>query len=173
MAKSSMHARMIAASVAAHVSVVTMKLAALVVTTFACVHQQGEPPGSTRMPAPVTMEQTAALGTWRSSWGALVLEPSPDGKIVGRWSYTRAGEQHAGNLEGTFDGNVLRFAWRASSPTTGPALGGDGWIAFDPREARFRGEWWTPPFKRMTPAGDGRSWYREGHRLAGFVTGVR
>jgi hypothetical protein len=117
------------------------------------------------------MEPATALGTWRSSWGELVLEQRPQGTIAGRWSYTRAGQQHTGALEGRLDGNVLRFAWSSSTPTT--ALGGEGWIVFDPREPRFRGEWWTPPFKRTTPAGDGRTWYRGGRRLTGLVTGVR
>jgi hypothetical protein len=165
---------MIAASLAVHVSVVTMKLAVLAVlavTTLGCFHSRVEPTGASRAPVPVAMDPVTALGTWRSSWGALILEQSQPGTIVGRWSYMREGQLHAGNLEGTFDGNVLRFAWKASNPTT--AFGGDGWIAFDSRDSTFRGEWWMPPFEHSIRRGNGGGWYFRGQRLKGLVSGGR
>lgn len=106
------------------------------------------------------MDPRAATGLWKSTFGAVKIEPSEPGmptSVHGAWTYDKQGAQVVGYFAGTLDGNVLRLTWREpGQPMAGaPLLEGEGWLVFDPNGSRFTGRWWTNNRDRQ---GDWSGW---------------
>jgi hypothetical protein len=113
----------------------------------------GYPPGyggqpyaaqATRPPPPVPMEAAAALGLWKSSWGAVKIESDAQrgaGFVHGVFVYDSSGREVIGYFSGRLDGNVLDFTWE--EPAVQGPLEGAGFLVFDPQGQRFSGRWWT------------------------------
>jgi hypothetical protein len=94
-------------------------------------------------PAPEPMDESLAMGLWKSSFGAVKLErdDSQDGHLMGVWLYDRSGQEVVGFFAGPISGNVLTFSWE--EPSAGGSLRGGGYLVFDPRGQSFDGRWWT------------------------------
>jgi hypothetical protein len=90
-------------------------------------------------PPPKPMDPSAALGLWKSSFGAVKLEQdgaTPE-RVHGVWAYDRNGEEIIGYFTGGLRGNVLEFRWQE------PGLAGAGYLVFDTAGQQFTGRWWT------------------------------
>jgi hypothetical protein len=111
-------------------------------------------------PQSQAMDPRAAVGLWKSTFGAVKIEAADPGMptaVHGAWTYDKQGAQVVGYFGGTLDGNVLRLTWREpAQPVPGaPILEGEGWLVFDPAGARFTGRWWTNSRDRQ---GDWSGW---------------
>jgi hypothetical protein len=90
------------------------------------------------------MDANAALGLWKSSWGAVKIETDAQrggGFVHGVFVYSQNGREVVGYFGGRLEGNVLDFTWEEPAQT-GP-LQGAGYLVFDPGGQRFAGRWWT------------------------------
>lgn len=96
-------------------------------------------------PTSQPMNDSAAAGLWKTTFGAVKIEGDGVGRVHGAWVYDRNGQQVVGYFGGALDGNVLRLTWREpAQPQPGEVqLGGEGWLVFDPAGASFSGRWWT------------------------------
>jgi hypothetical protein len=92
-------------------------------------------------PPPQQMDQSRALGLWKSSFGAVKIQDDGAGNLAGVWVYQRAGQDVIGYFGGTIAGNVLQFTWQ--EPASPSPLVGEGYLVFDPSGQRFAGRWWT------------------------------
>ena len=123
---------------------------------------QGPPPamGGNAPVKSQPMAQSAALGLWKSSFGAVKVEadPSRPGNVRGVWLYDRNGQEVIGYFAGGLSGNTLSFSWEEPT-TSGPPLQGGGYLVFDPRGKTFQGKWWTTNRDR---GGDWSGWRLEG-----------
>ena len=113
-------------------------------------------------PAPQQMEATRALGVWKSTFGAVKIEPDsshgglPSGGLQGIWVYQRQGQEVVGYFAGNLRGNVLQFRWQ--EPNT-PPLTGEGYLVFDVQGQQYSGRWWSDKRDRV---GDWSGWRQTG-----------
>ncbi|HEU4728697.1 MAG TPA: hypothetical protein VFT22_12425 [Kofleriaceae bacterium] len=109
-------------------------------------------------PPPQQMEPDRALGLWRSTFGAVKIEPDSShggleaGSVQGIWMYQRQGQEVIGYFAGNLRGNVLEFRWQ--EPNT-PPLTGDGYLVFDVQGRQYSGRWWSDKRDRV---GDWNGW---------------
>ena len=120
-------------------------------------------------PPPQNMEATAALGLWRSTFGAVKIEADnskgglPSGAVQGVWVYQRAGQEVVGYFAGSLRGNVLDFRWQEPN---NPPLTGAGFLVFDPQGRQYSGRWWSD---RRDRVGDWNGW-RQGPAQQAYPT---
>ncbi|MCG8417896.1 MAG: hypothetical protein MJE77_08130 [Proteobacteria bacterium] len=98
----------------------------------------------TALPPSQPMDPSYALGLWRSSFGAVKIEPDatrPAGGVMGVWIYQRDGREVVGFFSGNLRGNVLDFTWH--DPAVPRDLVGSGYVVFDPTGVSFAGRLWT------------------------------
>ena len=148
----------------ARVVAVVAACAAAAASASSSQNKQGDPsqyPGNTP-PQPTQMDPMAALGLWKSTFGAVKIEPDnqnggiQQGNVQGVWSYDRQGKQVLGVFYGSLRGNVLQFHWQEPPPAPNAApIGGDGYIVFDPSGRQYSGRWWSDHHDR---AGDWNGW---------------
>lgn len=119
-------------------------------------------PGSdSSPPPPQQMEAARALGLWRSTFGAVKIEPDGSkggldaGNVHGIWVYQRQGQEVIGYFAGNLRGNVLQFRWQEPND---PPLTGEGFLVFDVQGRQYSGRWWSD---RRDRVGDWNGW-REG-----------
>jgi hypothetical protein len=116
-------------------------------------------------PAPRAMNPSLAIGLWRSSFGAVKIEPDPQQArpefIQGAWSYQRGNEAVVGVFWGQLKGNVLHFSWQ--EPSQPAPLEGAGYLVFADG-SRFNGKWWTTSGDR---SGDWNGWRADDSEAAG------
>jgi hypothetical protein len=113
-------------------------------------------------PQPQQMDAQRALGLWRSTFGAVKIDPDnahgglQAGAVHGVWEYTRQGADVIGYFYGTLQGNVLRFKWQ-EPPTQAatPPLTGEGFIVFEQTGRQYSGRWWSDHRDRV---GDWNGW---------------
>ena len=121
-------------------------------------------------PAPRAMNPSLAIGLWRSSFGAVKIEPDPQqarGEFIqGAWTYQRGGEEVVGVFWGQLKGNVLHFSWQ--EPAQPAPLEGSGYLVFADG-TRFNGKWWSTSGDR---SGDWNGWRADATRPAGAGTGA-
>jgi hypothetical protein len=104
------------------------------------------------------MEPVRALGLWRSTFGAVKIEPDVSrggleaGSLHGIWVYQRQGQEVVGYFAGNLRGNVLQFRWKESDD---PALAGEGFLVFDAQGRQYSGRWWSD---RRDRVGDWSGW---------------
>jgi hypothetical protein len=121
---------------------------------------QAQPLGSP--PPPQQMDPGRALGLWRSTFGAVKLEPDEAkgglqaGAVHGVWVYQRQGQEVVGYFAGQLRGNVLQFRWQ--EPST-PPLTGEGYLVFDVGGRQYNGRWWSD---RRDRVGDWNGWRQQG-----------
>jgi hypothetical protein len=108
------------------------------------------------------MPADAALGLWKSSFGAVKIERDEAGQVVGAWVYDRDGREVVGTFGGALSGNVLQFQWQ--EPARPHDLLGEGYLVFDPSGQSFSGRWWTTARDR---GGDWNGWRGGGEDPAG------
>ena len=119
---------------------------------------QGEGEGEAPPPASQQMDASRALGLWRSTFGAVKIEPDsshgglPSGSVQGVWVYQREGAEVVGYFAGNLKGNVLQFHWQ--EPST-PPLTGQGYLVFDVQGRQYSGRWWSD---RRDRVGDWSGW---------------
>jgi hypothetical protein len=143
-----------------------LRLAVVALAALAAIGSSGSnqaPPaapsggGGFAAPAPRHMEPGTELGLWRSSFGPVKIEVDPRGadptQVQGAWRYMRGAQEVIGVFWGTMRGNVLELEWQ--EPGQGAALGGKGYLVFDPGGDRFQGKWWTTSQDR---SGDWNGW---------------
>lgn len=135
-------------------------------STSSSNQKQPTGPGSENgPPPPQQMEPSAALGLWRSTFGAVKIEPDDSkggldaGNVHGIWVYQRQGQEVVGYFAGNLRGNVLEFHWQ--EPNT-PPLTGEGFLVFDVQGQQYAGRWWTDRHDRV---GDWSGW-RQGAQAA-------
>jgi hypothetical protein len=116
-------------------------------------------PGSdSSPPPPQDMEPARALGLWRSTFGAVKIEPDASkggleaGSVHGIWVYQRQGQEVIGYFAGNLRGNVLQFRWQEPND---PALAGEGFLVFDVQGRQYSGRWWSD---RRDRVGDWSGW---------------
>lgn len=116
-------------------------------------------PGSDSSPPPAQdMEPARALGLWRSTFGAVKIEPDASkggleaGNVHGIWVYQRQGQEVIGYFAGNLRGNVLQFRWQEPND---PALAGEGFLVFDVQGRQYSGRWWSD---RRDRVGDWSGW---------------
>jgi hypothetical protein len=116
-------------------------------------------PGSQASPPPPQqMEAVRALGLWRSTFGAVKIEPDNSkggldaGSLQGIWVYQRQGQEVVGYFSGSLQGNVLQFRWEEPSE---PPLTGEGYLVFDVQGRQYSGRWWSDKRDRV---GDWNGW---------------
>ncbi len=103
-------------------------------------------------PASQPMDPSSSLGLWRSTFGAVKIEPDNSqggiagGAIHGVYVYQKAGAEVTGYFSGRLDGNVLNFRWQEPS---NPPLGGAGYLVFDVRGQQYSGRWWSDARDRV------------------------
>ena len=113
--------------------------------------QSGPPPAQ-------QMEPTRALGLWRSTFGAVKIEPDSShggleaGNLQGIWVYQRQGQEVVGYFAGNLRGNVLQFRWQEPND---PPLTGEGFLVFDVQGRQYSGRWWSEKRDRV---GDWNGW---------------
>ncbi|HEX3766674.1 MAG TPA: hypothetical protein VHW23_48615 [Kofleriaceae bacterium] len=129
-------------------------------------------PGSeSSPPPPQDMEPSLALGLWRSTFGAVKIEPDDSkggidaGSVHGIWVYQRQGQEVIGYFAGNLRGNVLEFHWQEPSD---PPLTGEGFLVFDVQGRQYAGRWWS---ERRDRVGDWSGW-RQGAPAARPVDGA-
>jgi hypothetical protein len=104
------------------------------------------------------MEASRALGLWRSTFGAVKIEPDnskgglDSGSLQGIWVYQRQGQEVVGYFAGNLRGNVLQFRWQEPSD---PPLTGEGFLVFDVQGRQYAGRWWSDKRDRV---GDWNGW---------------
>jgi hypothetical protein len=104
------------------------------------------------------MEPDRALGLWRSTFGAVKIEPDSShgglagGGVHGIWMYQRQGQDVVGYFSGNLRGNVLEFRWQEPN---NPPLTGDGFLVFDVQGRQYSGRWWSDKRDRV---GDWNGW---------------
>jgi hypothetical protein len=117
-------------------------------------------------PPPQQMEASRALGLWRSTFGAVKIEPDSShggleaGSVQGVWSYQRQGQEVIGYFSGNLRGNVLQFRWQEPSE---PPLVGEGYLVFDAQGRQYSGRWWSDKRDRV---GDWNGWRQSAGRQA-------
>jgi hypothetical protein len=119
-----------------------------------------QPPaqGQNQPPPPQQMDATAALGLWRSTFGAVKIEADnskgglQSGAVQGVWVYQRQGQEVVGYFAGSLRGNVLDFRWQEPN---NPPLTGAGFLVFDPQGRQYSGRWWSD---RRDRVGDWNGW---------------
>jgi hypothetical protein len=116
-------------------------------------------PGSDSSPPPAQdMDPGRALGLWRSTFGAVKIEPDVSkggleaGNVHGIWVYQRQGQEVVGYFAGNLRGNVLQFRWQEPND---PALAGEGFLVFDVQGRQYAGRWWSD---RRDRVGDWSGW---------------
>jgi hypothetical protein len=118
----------------------------------------GGPGGQNSPPPPQQMQPEHALGLWRSTFGAVKIEPDGShgglaaGGVQGVWMYQRQGQDVVGYFAGTLRGNVLEFRWQEPND---PPLTGDGFLVFDVQGRQYAGRWWSDKRDRV---GDWNGW---------------
>ena len=118
--------------------------------------QEAQPPGSP--PPAQQMDPGTALGLWRSTFGAVKIEPDSSkgglqsGAVQGVWIYQRQGQEVIGYFAGQLRGNVLQFRWQEPG---NPPLTGEGYLAFDVQGRQYTGRWWSD---RRDRVGDWNGW---------------
>jgi hypothetical protein len=116
---------------------------------------------SSSPPAAQQMEPTRAMGLWRSTFGAVKIEPDDRngglqaGNVQGAWMYQRQGQDVVGLFWGNMQGNVLKFHWQEPS---NPPLTGEGYLVFDPAGRQYSGRWWSD---RKDRVGEWNGWRQE------------
>jgi hypothetical protein len=104
------------------------------------------------------MEPDRALGLWRSTFGAVKIEPDgshgglASGSVQGVWMYQRQGQEVVGYFAGNLRGNVLEFRWQEPN---NPPLTGEGFLVFDVQGRQYSGRWWSDKRDRV---GDWNGW---------------
>jgi hypothetical protein len=107
---------------------------------------------------PQQMDAQRALGLWRSTFGAVKIDPDnahggiAAGAVHGVWEYSRGGTDVIGYFYGTLDGNVLRFKWQEPA---NPPLTGEGFLEFEQTGRQYHGRWWSD---RKDRVGDWNGW---------------
>ncbi len=102
--------------------------------------------GQMSPPPPQQMEPAAALGLWRTNFGAVKIEADNSkgglgtGAVQGVWVYQRQGQEVVGYFSGNLRGNVLDFRWQEPN---NPPLTGAGYLVFDPQGRQYSGRWWS------------------------------
>jgi len=156
---------MTAGSVARIVAVLAACVAAVGSATSTSNSNQHEPvsgPGSSGPPPPQQMDPVLALGLWRSTFGAVKIEPDtskgglPEGGVHGVWVYQRQGREVVGYFTGNLRGNVLEFRWQEPND---PPLTGEGYLVFDAQGRQYAGRWWSD---RRDRVGDWNGWRQPG-----------
>jgi len=136
-------------SIARVVMMVAACAAAAACVTSGSAQRAGQPgDGEAEAPPPASepMDAARALGLWRSTFGAVKIEPDsshgglPSGSVQGVWVYQREGQDVVGYFAGTLKGNVLQFHWQ--EPST-PPLTGQGYVVFDAQGRQYSGRWWS------------------------------
>ncbi|MDB4961870.1 MAG: hypothetical protein JWP01_1869 [Myxococcales bacterium] len=120
----------------------------------------GPPPqvAANQPPPPQQMEPAAAIGLWRSTFGAVRIEADnskgglQSGAVQGVWVYQRQGQEVIGYFSGNLRGNVLQFRWQEPN---NPPLTGEGYLVFDPQGRQYSGRWWSD---RRDRVGDWNGW---------------
>lgn len=119
--------------------------------SFSGPAQSGPPPAQ-------QMDPTRALGLWRSTFGAVKIEPDASrggieaGNVQGIWVYQRQGQEVVGYFAGNLRGNVLQFRWQEPND---PPLIGEGFLVFDVQGRQYSGRWWSEKRDRV---GDWNGW---------------
>jgi hypothetical protein len=114
-------------------------------------------------PAPQQMDAMRALGLWRSTFGAVKIEPDNSrggldaGNVQGIWVYERQGQEVIGYFAGNLRGNVLQFRWQEPND---PPLTGEGFLVFDSQGRQYSGRWWSDKRDRV---GDWSGWRQSAH----------
>jgi hypothetical protein len=104
------------------------------------------------------MDASRALGLWRSTFGAVKIEPDSSrggleaGSLQGIWVYQRQGREVIGYFSGGLRGNVLQFHWQEPND---PPLTGEGFLVFDVQGRQYSGRWWSDKRDRV---GDWNGW---------------
>jgi hypothetical protein len=112
------------------------------------------------------MEPDRALGLWRSTFGAVKIEPDGShgglaaGNVQGIWMYQRQGQEVVGYFAGNLRGNVLEFHWQEPN---NPPLTGEGFLVFDVQGRQYAGRWWSDKRDRI---GDWNGWRQPATRGA-------
>ncbi|MBA3456380.1 MAG: hypothetical protein H0T42_24990 [Deltaproteobacteria bacterium] len=120
--------------------------------------QYGAQPANNQPPPPQQMEPSAALGLWRSTFGAVKIEADNSkgglqaGAVQGIWVYQKQGQEVVGYFAGSLRGNVLQFQWQEPS---NPPLTGAGYLVFDVQGRQYSGRWWSD---RRDRVGDWNGW---------------
>lgn len=96
-------------------------------------------------PGPMPDNETFSGSYHSQQIGDLFLEQTGD-SVVGEYGYDRANCHATGHIEGTLQGNLLRFTWTESQAACGrlAPLRGRGWFIFWKDSAgngRVNGEW--------------------------------
>jgi len=113
---------------------------------------------ASQAPPPQQMEPSAALGLWRSTFGAVKIEADnskgglQSGAVQGIWVYQRQGQEVVGYFAGNLRGNVLQFRWQEPN---NPPLTGEGYLVFDVQGRQYSGRWWSD---RKDRVGDWNGW---------------
>jgi hypothetical protein len=151
---------MSAGNVARVVAVLAACVAAAGSATSSSNHDQSlaSPASQDGPPPPQQMEPTRALGLWRSTFGAVKIEPDAShgglesGNVQGIWVYQRQGQEVIGYFAGNLRGNVLQFRWQEPND---PPLTGEGFLVFDQQGRQYSGRWWSDKHDRV---GDWSGW---------------
>ena len=120
----------------------------------------GGPDGQNSPPPSQQMDPERALGLWRSTFGAVKIEPDAShgglssGSVQGVWMYQRQGQDVVGYFAGALRGNVLQFRWQEPGEQNHP-LTGEGFLVFDPQGRQYSGRWWSDHRDRV---GDWNGW---------------
>jgi hypothetical protein len=132
-------------------------------------YQPAQQPAQNQPPPPQQMEASAALGLWRSTFGAVKIEADNSkgglqtGAVQGVWVYQRQGQEVVGYFAGSLRGNVLDFRWQEPN---NPPLTGAGFLVFDPQGRQYSGRWWSD---RRDRVGDWNGW-RQGPAQQSYGT---
>ena len=150
---------MSAGNVARVVAVLAACVAAVGSATSSSNQKQAmEGPGQASPPPPQQMDAVRALGLWRSTFGAVKIEPDNSqggleaGSLQGIWVYQRQGQEVIGYFSGNLRGNVLQFRWQEPNE---PPLTGEGFLVFDVQGRQYSGRWWSDKRDRV---GDWNGW---------------
>jgi hypothetical protein len=120
--------------------------------------QYGANAAANQPPPPQQMEPSAALGLWRSTFGAVKIEADNSkgglqtGAVQGIWVYQKQGQEVVGYFSGSLRGNVLQFRWQEPN---NPPLTGEGYLVFDVQGRQYSGRWWSD---RRDRVGDWNGW---------------
>ncbi len=120
--------------------------------------QYGAQAANNQPPPPQQMEPSAALGLWRSTFGAVKIEADnskgglQSGAVQGIWVYQKQGTEVVGYFSGSLRGNVFQFRWQEPS---NPPLTGEGYLVFDVQGRQYSGRWWSD---RRDRVGDWNGW---------------
>lgn len=112
-------------------------------------------------PPPQQMDPSAALGLWRSTFGAVKIEADnskggiASGAVQGIWVYQRRGQEVIGYFSGSLRGNVLDFRWQEPGSADSPPLVGAGYLVFEQTGRQYSGRWWSDKRDRV---GDWNGW---------------